>query len=317
MIPGGRSFQLPDIRSLSGKLRQSSREMKLSIIVVFFNMRREAERTLYSLSPAHQMGVCKETYEIIAIDNNSSAPLTERFVTKYGENFKYIFYETQSKSPVEAINTGVNAARGEFVAIIVDGARMASPGLVADSLRALSLFEYPLVGSLSWHLGPEVQNVSMLNGYCEEVEDELLQSISWPDDGYRLFEISVLAQSSSRGFLNGVPNELSWLCLPRQKFLEVGGFDMGFQSPGGGLMNHDFLNRALSMPGVRPVMLLGEGVFHQFHGGVATNVPMADHPIQDFKNEYERIRRAPYEPFVPEKVHYLGTFPPTARRFLG
>ncbi len=304
--------QNPFVRRLSPR-----RKRKLSIIVIFFNMRREAERTLYSLSSNYQIDVSKNAYEVIAIDNASSAPLSNEFVKKFGENFRYVFHKTRSKSPVEAINLGVNYAQSEFVAVIVDGARMASPGLIAESLRALSLFEHPIVGSLSWHLGPDVQNVSMLNGYCQKVEDELLQSISWPENGYRLFEISVLAQSSSKGFLKGTPSELSWLCMPRRNFLELGGFDMGFQSPGGGLMNHDFLNRALSMPGARPVMLLGEGVFHQFHGGVATNVAMADHPIQDFKNEYKRVRGAPYEPLVPEKVHYLGTFPPTARRFLG
>ena len=45
---------------------------------------------------------------------------------------------------------------------------------------------------------------------------------------------------------------------------------------------------------VAPVMLLGEATFHQFHGGVATNVPRAEHPWARMAAEYEAIRGKPY-----------------------
>lgn len=286
----------------------------LSIIVIFFNMRREAERTLHSLSSKYQLSLSDDEYEVIAIDNGSSEPISESAVKEHGRNFRFVSHQTRSKSPVDAINLGVSIARGRNVAIIVDGARMASPGLVSESLRALSIFEKPLVGSLSWHLGPDVQNVSIVDGYCQSVEDTLLDEIDWPSDGYRLFEISVLAQSSGRGFLNGMPNELSWICLPRKTFWDLNGYDASFQSPGGGLVNQDFLKRALALSGITPVMLLGEGVFHQFHGGVATNVVMADHPLERFRDEYKRIRGVPYAPTTPEEVHYYGTLRDAAKR---
>ncbi len=37
-------------------------------------------------------------------------------------------------------------------------------------------------------------------------------------------------------------------------------------------------------------MLLGEATFHQFHGGVATNVPIAEHPFKEMMKEYEVIK---------------------------
>ena len=49
--------------------------LKLSIIVIFHNMRREARRTLLSLSAQMQKGVPESDYEILAIDNGSTNQL--------------------------------------------------------------------------------------------------------------------------------------------------------------------------------------------------------------------------------------------------
>ena len=92
-----------------------------------------------------------------------------------------------------------------------------------------------------------------------------------------------------------------------------------FRSPGGGLANHDYLKRALGLDGAQHVLVLGEGTFHQFHGGVATNVPRAEAPWPEFAREYEEIRGAPY--VVPETEPILmGTVPdqllPTAAEFV-
>ena len=288
----------------------------LSIVVIFHNMRREARRSLHSLSTAYQRGVHAEQYEVIAVDNGSSQPLDGDLVKTQGPNFRYHFHATDSLSPAEAVNLGVEMARGEFVAVIVDGARMASPGLVKTTLQALAMYREPVVGALAWHLGPDVQNASMLEGYNQQVEDELLESIEWPADGYRLFEIAVLAQSSAMGFLGGMPGELSWLCLRRVTFQRVGGFRPAFRSKGGGLVNQDIRNRLMMREGITPLMLLGEGVFHQFHGGVATNVPMAQHPMREFEVEYEAIVGTPFSPSPTPQVKYFGTMPEVARRFI-
>lgn len=288
----------------------------LSIVVISHNMQREAARTLHSLSMRYQQGVEASNYEVIAIDNGSLRPLDPHSVTAQGANFRYHFHATDSVSPAEAVNLGVGMARGQFVAVIVDGARMATPGLVAASLKALALGTDPAVCALSWHLGPDVQNKSMVEGYDQRAEDELLDSIAWPEDGYRLFEISTLAQSSGIGFLGGMPGELSWICLRRDTFDVLGGFDVRFRSPGGGQINHEFRNRLMTHTRVTPVVLLGEGVFHQFHGGVATNVPLEQHPMQDFEAEYSRIVGEPYKPSPTPPVVYFGRMPQAAHRFI-
>ena len=50
----------------------------------------------------------------------------------------------------------------------------------------------------------------------------------------------------------------------------LGGFDERFRSPGGGFVNLDTLSRAVALPGITAITLLGEGAFHQVHGGIAT-----------------------------------------------
>ncbi|TLY52292.1 MAG: hypothetical protein E6K53_04685 [Gammaproteobacteria bacterium] len=55
-------------------------------------------------------------------------------------------------------------------------------------------------------------------------------------------------------------------------------------------------------------MLLGEATFHQFHGGVASNAPKAQHPWQEFHAEYERIRGKAFAR-VPRRPFYLGALP--------
>jgi glycosyltransferase involved in cell wall biosynthesis len=295
---------------------QNQRNKRLSVVVVFHDMRREAERTLYSLGSDYQEGVPGENYEVIAIDNGSKLPLDEAQVREFGSNFRYRYFQTDSASPAAAINFGVDIAEGEYVAVIVDGARMVTPGLVRESLRALEVFTEPFVCALGWHLGPGVQNETMLKGYDQSEEDRLLDSIQWRQSGYRLFEIAALAQSSSNGFLGGMPKECSWFAMTRSVFKGLGGYNEDFQAPGGGLVNHDFLGRVLTRSETSPVVLLGEGSFHQIHGGVATNVPYKAHPWEAFKAEYQQIHNKPFEHVTCDATYYMGTMHSSARRFI-
>ena len=107
----------------------------LSIIVVFFNMCREAKRTLYTLSSLYQQGVTAQDYEVIVIDNGSTAPLSVEFVEGFGPNFHYRFHTTTDKSPVLALNRQIKECRSELVMVMIDGAHMLSPGVVANALR--------------------------------------------------------------------------------------------------------------------------------------------------------------------------------------
>ena len=47
----------------------------LSVVVIFHDMQREAERTLFTLSRAYQRDLDDLTYEVLAVDSGSSEPL--------------------------------------------------------------------------------------------------------------------------------------------------------------------------------------------------------------------------------------------------
>ena len=65
--------------------------------------------------------------------------------------------------------------------------------------------------------------------------------------------------------------ESNALFMPKAMWQELGGLDEQFVLPGGGLSNHDLYRRACELDGAQLVVLLGEGTFHQIHGGAATS----------------------------------------------
>jgi hypothetical protein len=129
-------------------------------------------------------------------------------------------------------------------------------------------------------------------GYDQAVEDELLARSGWDADGYRLFEISTPAGSWGRG-LFGPAGESSSLFCPRPIWDELDGLDERFTIPGGGLVNHDLYRRACGLGGVELVVLLGEGTFHQYHGGAATS---GRHSWDQMHAEYEAITGSRHRP---------------------
>ncbi len=287
----------------------------LSVVVVFYNMAREAPRTLHSLSREYQRGIDSLNYEVIALDHGSEPPLNSRMVQSFGPEFLCQRIDTDNPSPVLAINQIVHKVRGVHVTICIDGARILSPGLLGATWRVARLYNNAFTHTLSWHLGPDLQNESMLQGYGQRTEDQLLEECHWKEDGYRLFEVSVLAGSSRGGFLSDI-SESNCFTLPRQGFLDMGGFHPGFRLPGAGIANLDFYNRAYSNPGLSPVRLLGEGTFHQFHGGVATNVPFTRHMFESYQHEYESIYKHRWAPVSGQCPIFFGQLCPSAKRFL-
>ena len=284
----------------------------LSVIVVFHNMAREVPLTLFTLSAEYQRGVGSGDYEVIVLDAGSVTPLEENFVKSFGENFRLV-RSPAAPSPVAAVNWATTLVRGEAIALCIDGARMLSPGILRHMLDAFKIWNDPLVATLAWHLGPKIQNESMLDGYDQAAEDALLDSVDWRADGYELFRISSLAGSSKYGWF-GPLGESNCLAVRKETWARLGGLHEGFVSPGGGLVNLDFYREACGQ--LDPlVILLGEGTFHQFHGGVATNVPWKDHPKGTFNIEYQAIRGKTFA--VEEKAAtYLGSVPPQALGFL-
>jgi len=282
----------------------SSRPPALSVVVVAYGMARELPRTLRSLSVPYQRDIERDDYEIILVDNGSSPPIDRELASGLAPAVVVHRLEPAPPSPARAANAGIALARGDLVGLIVDGARMASPGVLAGALRAARIAARPVVTAPAWHLGPAVHMHAEAVGYDQRAEDELLEAAMWEDDGYELFAIATPAASSRRG-LFGPMGESSSLFMPVDLWREVGGLDERFALPGGGLVNHDVYRRACLLDGVQLVVVLGEGTFHQIHGGAATSSRVT---TEQMRAEYEAIRGVAHRPPSNEPV-FVGRVP--------
>ncbi len=278
----------------------------VSVVVVAYDMARELPRTLRSLSPAYQLGMRAEDYEVIVIDNGSPRPLDESMLGSFPGRLRSVRLDQASPSPIRAANRGLEMAEGGLIGLMIDGARLASPGLLAGARDAAALAPRPVIAAPAFHLGSVTHMRAAEVGYDQTVEDELLTSSGWETDGYRLFSVSTLSGSSGRGFF-GPMGESNSLFLRPSTWDELGGLDERFVLPGGGLANHDLYRRTCALEAAQLIVLLGEGTFHQYHGGAATSRRFG---WDEMHAEYQNIRGAQYRP-PPNQPRFLGTVPET------
>ncbi|MGH9380116.1 MAG: glycosyltransferase [Thermoanaerobaculia bacterium] len=285
---------------------------RLSVILCTYDMPREAPRTILSAGVPYQKDVEAAAYEVIVVDNGSTRKLDGRERGRLPPGVTLVDMPQPRPSPVFAMSWAARElARGDILLFAIDGARIFTDRLYAETLAAHDLVEGAFVYTLAWHLGPKVQMESTAEGYDREVEDRLIAESGWPDRPDGLFDIAVFAGSSSMGYFRPI-NESNAFSMRRELFKRLGGYDERFTSPGGGMCNLEIFRRYVTRPRARNVCLLSEGTFHQVHGGVATSRPWGYHP---FEVEYREATGEDFEPPAYEAL-YLGAPRPSARRFL-
>jgi glycosyltransferase involved in cell wall biosynthesis len=294
--------------------RPGHRRPDVSVVVIVYNIPREAPRTLLSLSATYQRHIDPDDYEVIVIDNGSNPPFDPKVIGDLSGNFRLIRLDPAPPSPAHAINVGLAEAKGDVIGVMIDGARIVTPGLLHFARHGVQLYERAVVATLGWYLGYDFQRWSMQAGYNEVREDALLAGIDWPRDGYRLFEIAALDESSIDGWVYPL-QESNGLFLSRETWAAIGGCDERFDAPGGGFLNLDTFRRAVELPDAQVVILLGEGTFHQIHGGVATNVTVdrLREGLISWKAQHEAIHGDSFKVSIPkDPPTYLGTLPRAA-----
>jgi cephalosporin hydroxylase len=283
----------------------------LTVVVVFYNMRREAKRTLHALSRSYQEKMQDRTYEVIAIENGSAddQKLGAKFVEQFGPEFHYIDLGDRARpSPVTALNHGVALGRGRAFALMIDGAHVLTPGVLHFGLAGLETYAPAIVATQQWYVGPGQQSEAMDNGYDQDYEDRLFESIRWPNAGHQLFEIGHFV--GDRDWLDGMW-ESNCMFVSRKQLSQVGAFDESFAIAGGGYANLELYERLGSSPDITVVSILGEGSFHQTHGGTTTNQP---DPVErrsrifSYSEQYAELRGRAFRG-AGKPIHYVGRLP--------
>lgn len=277
----------------------------LSIIVIVYKMPRQAKNTLLSLSKKMQVLADESKYEVIVVENQSSSIMGPGGLPSNNANFKYFYRIEPSPSPAPAINFGVRQSRFSHVAIMIDGARMVSPGIIKNMQDIFHADASAVITVPGYHLGKKLQQQAIYDGYNEKTELKLLENIGWPKQNpYRLFEISCFSGSCKPGFFQ--PHaESNLIAMKKDLYDSLGGYDERFDLPGGGDCNLDFYKRACELKNSPLYLLWGEGSFHQFHGGVTTGQKSEIRlPLKEkFKEQYFELKG--YYHSAPEKVPIL------------
>ena len=273
----------------------------LSVIVIGYRMAAQLVNTLFTLSPDYQRGVDASDFEVVVVENESDRCLDAEVVARLPENMRYFRRRETGHSPVAAINFGFAQCRGDYIGLLVDGARMLSPRVLEYARLAWRMDPDSITSVPGYHIGRQEHHTIGSESEAYASEQRALASIDWRGNGYLLFTIATIGGGNRNGYLQPFM-ESNCLFASRRHFERIGFADERFQLPGGGSINlHMF--RALGMhPDTRLVVLPGEGSFHQYHGGVTTRsredraAELLSHKQQlhgIWNGEFHSLRREP------------------------
>jgi glycosyltransferase involved in cell wall biosynthesis len=288
---------------------------KVSVILIGYKMARQLENTLLSLAADYQRGVSEEDYEVIVMENSSSENLPPEVVAGLPDNFHYTLREETAVTPVYAVNEAFEQSRAPVICLMIDGARMASPGIIRTALDAFAITENAVLAVPGYHLGTDEQH--MVEGVEDQLhyERELLASVDWRSNGYELFGISTFSGANRRGYLQPIM-ECNCVFASAENYAAIGHANTDFQLPGGGSINLHMYRSLGMLPGTRLFVTPGEGSFHQFHGGVTTS----SYQEREAEIEKHRVQLHSYWPggfhSLRREPSLIGTVPPQAQPFL-
>ena len=286
---------------------------KISVIVIVYDMQEQALTTLRSLAPAYQRRIDPSDYEVIVVENRSARVIDPAEVAALPPNFTYVLRDEAGTSPAAAINHGLSLAQGECIGLMIDGARMLTPGVLTHVDMALRITKRAVVAIPGYQLGDAPHHRTKTQ--TEETDRQMLASIHWPADGYRLFEIASLSLANRTGFFRSFM-ECNCLFAPADALRALGGADERFDLPGGGALNLYLYKKLVEYPRSKFFMLPGEGSFHQVHGGVTTTPREDEQALHaQILVQLNSILGKPFASPNVEPVH-LGVFHHPVQKFL-
>jgi len=287
----------------------------ISVIVIGYRMSRQLENTLDTLRPGAQSGIGANDYEVFVMENASSENLSSRCVASLPENFHYCLRDEASATPVYAVNEAFSRCRAPLICLMIDGARMVSPGILSTALKAYRMNEKAVIAVPGYHLGTDEQHLVASSEELYAEEARLLDSVDWRGDGYELFRIATFSGANRRGYLQPIM-ECNCVFASAASFAAIGHANTDFQLPGGGSINLHMYRSLGMLPGSELVILPGEGSFHQYHGGVTTS----SYSEREAEIEKHRVQLHSYWPggfhSLRRNPTLLGRVAPQAQPFL-
>ncbi|MEP1471062.1 MAG: glycosyltransferase [Halieaceae bacterium] len=288
---------------------------KVSVIVIAYRMAAQLQNTLYTLTADYQDGVSEDDYEVIVMENSSDDNLTAEQIDNLAANFHYTLREERAATPVFAVNEAFKKCRAPFICLMIDGARMVSPGIIKNAIMAYAISPNTILAVPGYHLGQDEQH--MVEGVSDQFayEQNLLASIDWRHNGYELFGIATFSGANRRGYLQPIM-ECNCLFASAANFQSIGYANTEFTLPGGGSINLHMYRSLGMLPDTTLLVTPGEGSFHQFHGGVTTS----SYSEREAEIERHRVQLHSYWPggfhSLRREPTLLGSVSPQAQPFL-
>lgn len=194
----------------------------LSIIIPTFNQAWELEKTLYSLS--RQIGMEYKDYEILLMNLNPDDLYTYSVAGSYAakcKNLRLIQIHDEKVNTIKNSTFGLNLgsrqyAKGEILLLVVDPARIPTPGVVRKTRDCFERFGNEIVTTtIPYHFLKHSNTPGFTVKECREA----FMKTRWQKDIYCLMDYAADTNIS----ISGVPNESTWLGVSRDNFLKIGG----------------------------------------------------------------------------------------------
>ncbi len=125
-------------------------------MVIVYDMPRQAMNTLYSLSRDYQRDVDDVAYEVIVVENLSRRNLRgpAGAGARTGVPLPRPRGERASRRCGRS-SEGIAAARGDVIGLMIDGARMVTPGVLRNVADAFKAFPDAVVATPGFHIGDD------------------------------------------------------------------------------------------------------------------------------------------------------------------
>ena len=174
-----------------------------------------------------------------------------------------------------ALKEGIAAARGDVIGLMIDGARMVTPGVMRNVADAYKAFPDAVVATAGFHIGDDDHQNSSDRGHDENRRSNYSLG---PVAGERVPAVLGIHRERCQPLRPAAPAD------GVQRHVRDAGGDRGdrraderFDQAGGGVLNLDLFRELVELPGHQLVVLPGEATFPP--------VPRRGHHQQDSNRE--------------------------------